>query len=43
MEDVEEIVQKADSITNDDAKELTVREENKNINSSSFEEEQKEV
>lgn len=44
VEDVEEIVQEtAASLSNDELKELTEQEENKNIDSSDFEEEQKEL
>ena len=44
MEVVEEIVQEtAASLSNDELKELTDKEENKNIDSSDFEEEQKEL
>ncbi|GFY42485.1 hypothetical protein TNIN_416961 [Trichonephila inaurata madagascariensis] len=43
-EDVEEIAQEtAASLSNDELKELTEQEENKNIDSSDFEEEQKEL
>ncbi|GFY48354.1 tigger transposable element-derived protein 1 [Trichonephila inaurata madagascariensis] len=44
VEDIEEIVQEtAASLSNDELKELTEQEENKNIDSSDFEEEQKGV
>lgn len=44
VEDVEEIIQEtAASLSNDELKELTEQEENKNIDSSDFEEEQKEL
>lgn len=44
VEDIEEIVQEtAASLSNDELKELTEQEENKNIDSSDFEEEQKEL
>ncbi|XP_056645853.1 tigger transposable element-derived protein 6-like [Diorhabda sublineata] len=44
VEDVEEIVQETStSISSDELKELTEQEENKNIDSSDFEEEQKEL
>ncbi|GFU69963.1 uncharacterized protein TNCV_3980571 [Trichonephila clavipes] len=44
VEDVEEIVQEtAASLSNDEFKELTEQEENKNIDSSYFEGEQKEL
>lgn len=44
VEDVEEIVQEtAASLSNDELQELTEQEENKNIDSSDFEEEQKEL
>lgn len=44
VEDVEEMVQEtAASLSNDELKELTEQEENKNIESSDFEEEQKEL
>ncbi|CAK9814153.1 Tigger transposable element-derived protein 1 [Anthophora plagiata] len=44
VEDVEEIVQQtAAGLSNDELKELTEQEENKNIDSSDFEEEQKEL
>ncbi|GFY45853.1 uncharacterized protein TNIN_364061 [Trichonephila inaurata madagascariensis] len=44
VQNVEEIVQEtAASLSNDELKELTKQEENKNIDSSDFEEEQKEL